>query len=243
MSRIIASIRGALVVVFVPPWTLLISIGAVLMAGVLRLPASAVHQLGIRWGRAILRVAGVRVTVEGAGKLAPGQPYIFAANHQSMFDIPALQGWLGVDFRWLAKKELFQVPLWGRAMRRAGYIPVDRAHGRAALKSLDEAAERISGGTSVIIFPEGTRSRDGKLQPFKTGGIILAIKSGVPVVPMAIIGTHKILPKGRLLAKPGTVRIRLGAPVATKDYQLRQKHELAERLHDELARLLGQFSP
>ena len=184
------------------------------------------------------RIGGIRVEVEGLENLQPNQSYIFAANHQSQIDIPALQGYLNADFRWLAKKELFKVPIWGAAMRKAGYIPVDRSHGRKALKSLEKAAKKIAEGTSVIIFPEGTRSIDGHLQPFKAGGMVLAIKAGVPLVPVGIVGTHEILPKGRLLIKPGRVKISLGQPIDTGEYHLKQKHELAQRLHEAVRELL-----
>jgi len=128
-------------------------------------------------------------------------------------------------------------------MKRAGYIPVDRSRGRQALKSLDEAAKRIADGTSVIIFPEGTRSRDGKLQPFKAGGMVLAIKAGVEIVPVAISGTYEILPKGRLRLQPGNVLIRIGNPIPTGEYRTSQKHELALRLQKEVAGLLDRNGP
>ena len=124
-------------------------------------------------------------------------------------------------------------------MRLAGYIPVDRSHGRKALKSLDEAAKRIADGTSVIIFPEGTRSPDGKLHDFKPGAMVLAIKAGVPLVPVAILGTYVVLPKGKLLAKPGKVEIRVGEPIETRGYTVKQKQELAELIHSRVAELMA----
>ncbi|MBW2466236.1 MAG: 1-acyl-sn-glycerol-3-phosphate acyltransferase, partial [Deltaproteobacteria bacterium] len=185
---------------------------------------------------------GVKVRVEGMENLEKDRPYIFAANHQSQFDIFALQGFLGVDFRWLAKKELFEVPIWGPAMRRAGYIPIDRSRGRQAIKSLDEAAKKIAAGTSVIIFPEGTRTKDGRIQDFKAGAMVLAIKSGVDLVPVAIRGTYEILPKGKLLMKPGKVTIRAGLPIATKNYTTKDKHKLAGILQAEVTKLLTAIS-
>lgn len=221
-----------------PLLTLVVSLAALIWIGVLRGSADSAQVMVRYWGKAICRIGGVRVTVEGLENLTPGQPYIFAANHQSQIDIPALQGYFDTGFKWLAKKELFRVPVWGTAMRKAGYIPVDRSHGRPALKSLEEAAQRIAEGTSVIIFPEGTRSIDGQLQPFKAGGMVLAIKAGVPLVPVGITGTHAILPKGRLLVRPGKVTIRLGQPIDTGAYTLKQKHELAQHLHQAVSELL-----
>jgi 1-acyl-sn-glycerol-3-phosphate acyltransferase len=231
--------RAAFILILVPPLTLLISLIALVFLVVFRGSAKKVQGLPRLWAKAILGLAGIEVRVEGRAKLDPEQTYIFAANHQSQLDIPVLQGFLEFDFRWLAKKELFQVLVWGAAMRRAGYIPVDRGQGRAAFKSLDEAAQRIAGGTSVVIFPEGTRSPDGRLKPFKAGAMVLAIKAGVKVVPLGISGTYEVLPKGKLLAqKRGLVVLRIGEPIETDGYTVKQKQELAERLQGEVQGLL-----
>jgi len=231
-------LRALFVVPYALFLTLLISLATLFMTLVLRRSAASVQGLANWWAGSICRVSGVEVSVTGTEALDPGKPYIFAANHQSQFDIFVLQGFLGVDFRWLAKKELFRVPVWGPAMRRAGYIPIDRSHGRQAIKSLDEAAEKIAAGTSVIIFPEGTRSKDGRLHDFKAGAMVLAVKSGVPIVPVAIIGTYEILPKGKLLMTPGQVQIRVGRPIETKDRSTRDKHTLARTAQEAVAELL-----
>lgn len=237
--KLLQLIRSLLAVPFALFLTLLISLITLFWTLVLRRDAASVQGLASWWARTISSFCGVTVSVAGTENLDPDKPYIFAANHQSQFDIFALQGFLGVDFRWLAKKELFKVPIWGPAMRRAGYIPVDRSHGRQALKSLDEAAQKIAAGTSVIIFPEGTRSKDGKLHEFKAGAMVLAIKSGVDIVPVAIKGTYEILPKGKLLMDAGEVSIQVGNPLETKSYTTRDKHALAQILHDDVARLLN----
>lgn len=231
-------LRGVLVLALAPLLTGLVSVTAIVMVVVFRRSAAEVQFLPRALGRVVAKLSGVRVSMRGAGLLEQGRPYIFAANHQSQFDIFVLQGYLGFDFRWLAKLELFKIPVFGKAMALAGYIPVDRAHGRKALQSLDEAARRIAGGASVIIFPEGTRSPDGRLGQFKAGAMVLAIKAGVPVVPVAIVGTHQVLPKGRLLVRPGRVEIRVGEAIATSDYTVKQKQELAERLQARVAELL-----
>jgi 1-acyl-sn-glycerol-3-phosphate acyltransferase len=232
--------RSVLVLILAPLLTLLVSMAGLAYLVVFRGTAAKVQALPRLWARAILWLAGIRVRVEGREKLDPGGTYIFAANHQSQFDIPVLQGRLGFDFRWLAKKELFQIPVWGAAMRRSGYIPVDRGQGRAAFKSLDEAAKRVAAGTSVVIFPEGTRSPDSLVKSFKAGAMVLAIKSGVPVVPVGISGTFEVLPKSRLLAqKSGLVVVRIGEPIDTSGYSIKQKQELAERLQAEVAGLVA----
>ncbi len=231
-------IRGLLVLALIPLLIGLVSFIALLLA-MFRGARGADLQFLPRWsGRTICRASGVEVEIIGGENLDPARPYIFAANHQSQFDIFVLQGYLGFDFRWMAKKELFSIPLFGWAMRRAGYIPVDRGHGRRALESINEAAREIAAGTSVIIFPEGTRSPDGRVQPFKSGAMVLAVKSAVEIVPMAIAGTHEILPKGKLLPRPGRVTIRLGQPIRAADYTLKQKQQLAELLESRVRSLL-----
>jgi 1-acyl-sn-glycerol-3-phosphate acyltransferase len=236
--KIIHFFRGLFVLILTPILTFFTSVLALVYLVIFRISPEKTQVLPRYWGRIILAASGVKVRLEGMENLEHGRPYIFAANHQSQFDIFAMQGFFEFDFRWLAKKELFQIPLFGHAMRLAGYIPVDRSHGRQAMKSLIEAAERIAAGTSVIIFPEGTRSRDGKLHEFKTGGLVLAIKSGVPLVPVAIKGTYEVLPKGCLFAKPGNVIIRVGKPIDTSQYSVKEKQDLAHLLHDKVKSLL-----
>lgn len=232
-------LRAVFVLPFALFLTLLVSLLTLFMTLLLRRKAASVQGLAAWWATSICRAGGVEVAVDGREQLDPEKPYIFAANHQSQFDIFVLQGFLGVNFRWLAKKELFTVPIWGAAMRSAGYIPIDRSHGRQAIKSLDEAAQKISAGTSVIIFPEGTRSTDGKLHDFKAGAMVLAIKSRVPIVPVAISGTFAILPKGKLLMNPGRVQIRVGRPIETRNHMPKDKHQLAKKLQDEVAELFN----
>ena len=236
--KIIRFLRSLLVLICTPVLTFLTSITALAAMFIFRVSADTAQVLPKYWARMVARLAGAIVTVEGREKLIRGTPYIFAANHVSQFDIFALQGYLNIDFRWLAKKELFEIPVFGPAMRTAGYIPVDRSRGRQALQSINEAAERIAAGTSVIIFPEGTRSKDGKIHPFKAGAMVLAIKAGVPIVPVAISGTYHILPKGSLLAQPGPITIRIGSPIETKELKNSDKKELAEKLQQEVARML-----
>jgi len=240
--KLLYTLRALLVVPFALLLTLFISIMALFWTLVLRRDANSVQGLAAWWAKSICAASGVVVSVTGTEKLDAEKPYIFAANHQSQFDIFALQGFLGVDFRWMAKKELFRVPIWGPAMRKAGYIPVDRSRGRQALKSLGEAALKIAAGTSVIIFPEGTRTPNGIMQDFKAGAMVLAIKSGVDIVPVAIKGTYEILPKGKLLINPGNVTIRVGEPIATKGRTSKDKHALAKILQEEVAKLLNDTS-
>lgn len=194
------------------------------------------------WGKMLCCLNGTKVRIEGIDKIAPDQIYIFAGNHCSQYDIFAFQGYFPHDFRWIAKKELFQIPLFGQAMARAGYIPIDRSHGRQALKSLDKAAAKIAAGSSVLIFPEGTRSTNGQLQDFKVGAVLLAIKAGVPIVPIGFKGSHEVLPKGQLLPRCGEIVIRVGQPISTAHYKAGDKQALTLELHTAVAQLLSKHA-
>ncbi len=237
MKKILHLLRGSFMLVAGPLTTLLFSIVAIL-ASLFDKGGRVPHLVGRLWARAITREAGVTVTIKGFEHVEPGRAYVYAANHQSQFDIPAILGYLPVQFRWLAKKELFQIPVFGFAMRRAGYIPIDRSHPREAVKSLEAAAQKIRSGTSVVIFPEGTRSTDGRLLPFKTGGITLALRSQCPVLPVAIIGSRDILPRHKLLTKPGHIEIRIGPKIETTDVKPGQKDLLAAKLRASIEALM-----
>lgn len=192
------------------------------------------HSLARIWARLSLLVCGVRVKIYGKEKIPRNRPVVFAANHCSQFDIPIAYKAIPVQFRFLVKQELFKVPILGLAMKIAGYIPIDRSKGRKALKSLNEASKRISSGVSVLIFPEGTRSKDGRLQPLKTGGILLAIKARTPIVPISISGSHKILPKGAWFAKAGKVKVVISDPIDVIDSngKARAKDEVLHELYE-----------
>ena len=171
------------------------------------------HRVARFWASIVLAAAGVRVKTRIIEEPPRERPVIFACNHGSLMDIPILYKALPVEFRFLVKKELFKIPLLGFAMKTAGYVPIDRSGGRAAVRSMKEAAARIREGASIVVFPEGTRTLDGKLQQFKEGGFMLAVKSGCPVVPVAIRGSYNILRKGSFIAKPGDVEVIVGSPM------------------------------
>jgi 1-acyl-sn-glycerol-3-phosphate acyltransferase len=165
------------------------------------------------WGRANLWGAGVKVIVSGGENINPHGPYILASNHQSWFDIFAALSDIPIHFSWLAKEELFKIPILGRAMYSAGYIPINRTDRRQAMVSMNKAAEAVRNGTSIFIFPEGTRSPDGVMGEFKKGGFVLAAKSHQPIVPISISGSYKILPKSGWQIHPGPIRITIGKPI------------------------------
>ncbi|MBM9538384.1 lysophospholipid acyltransferase family protein [Desulfobulbus alkaliphilus] len=223
----IQTIRGMLTLILAPILTFFVSAIAIFDILFIRRSQVKAQVFARFWGRVLCRLAGVRVKVTGLENIDPDQTYIFAGNHCSQFDIFAFQGYFDHDFRWIAKRELFRVPVFGQAMHRVGYIAIDRSRGRQAMKSLDEAAKRIAGGCSVLIFPEGTRSEDGVVRDFKAGAVLLAIKAGVPIVPIGFNGSYEVLPKGKFLPESGEIDIRIGPPVETGEYRATDKQKLA----------------
>jgi 1-acyl-sn-glycerol-3-phosphate acyltransferase len=201
----------------------------------------SVHRVARIWARSLLALSGVGVTVTGLERIAADRSYIFMSNHQSNFDIPVLLGHLPVQFRWLAKAELFRIPVFGRAMRGAGYISIDRSDRAAAFESLEQAAEKIRQGVSILIFPEGTRSVDGSLKSFKKGGFVLAIGAGVPIVPVTVRGTFDIMPKHALRIRPRQVTVAIGEPIATEGIAFDTKETLMDGVRN--AMLLGLAAP
>ena len=192
------------------------------------------HLGGRIWGESIIDVSGITVKVNGMHNITPGKSYIYMPNHQSNFDIPILMARLKVQFRWLAKAELFHIPFFGFVIKSIGCISIDRSNREKAIKSLKQAAETIRNGTSVVIFPEGTRSKDGSILPFKKGGIMLSITAGIPIIPVVITGTNQIMPKNKLNIKPGPVVIDILEPVETASYTGRNKEELISLIRNRM---------
>ncbi len=196
------------------------------------------HRFGKLWANILLTTCGIKVDVMGLENIPMNEPVIFACNHASQIDIPVLYKVLPVTFRFLVKKELFKIPVLGTAMRSAGYIPIDRSGGKAAVRSLQAAAQELKKGASIVIFPEGTRSLDGSLGPFKAGAFALAIRSKHPVIPVAIHGTYEILPKGGFTARPGSVRVNIGPPIRMDAERSLSRDEIASMTRETIAGLL-----
>lgn len=172
------------------------------------------------WTWIILMVGGVRLKVAGLSHVDPKRQYIFIANHQSHIDIPILiQSLPAFQLRWIAKRELLWVPFFGWAMWAAKHITVDRSDRMDALTSLKKAKERMKSGISLVIFPEGTRGSDGNLLPFKRGGLLLAVRTRTPIVPVTISGSWTILPKGDWRIRRGQIEVTVGPPVPVKNYR------------------------
>jgi 1-acyl-sn-glycerol-3-phosphate acyltransferase len=170
------------------------------------------------WGDACLRHAGMELTIENADAVDWSRAYVVMSNHQSYMDIPALAVALHGRVRFVAKRELFKVPVWGKAMREAGIIPIDRQNRQSAIGSLRVAAETIRSGHNIWIAPEGTRSRTGEIGPLKKGGFLLAMETGAPIVPMVVSGTRDAWPKGTNRIERGKhARIHFGPPIPVEN--------------------------
>lgn len=200
------------------------------------------HRVARGWARSILFISRVRVNVEGLDNMTPGESYVYMANHQSMYDIPALLGYLPVQFRWLAKIELFRIPVFGYAMSRAGYIAIDRSNRRAAFNSIERAARKVREGASIIIFPEGARSNDGNIKAFKKGGFMLALKSKRPIVPVTILGSRSILPKGSLKVQSGKILVRVHPLIETTGFTIKTIDGLMEAVRSVIYKGMEEYS-
>ena len=197
------------------------------------------HRIARVWGKSLLAFGFIRVRAEGVEKLDPNGSYVFVSNHESYMDIPALLSVLPFQFRFFAKKGLYKIPLLGTHLKRAGHLPVDRSNARNSLKSMSEGGRIVAErGVSVLLFPEGGRTPKG-LREFKEGAAYIAIKAGVPVAPMAIIGMRSKLPMGSIHIRSGEVRVRIGQPIPTAGLKPSDREALTRRLYEEVKALLA----
>ena len=218
--------RSALLVFLGVAVTGFMAVATLFFSPLCRRRAHSIHRVANLWARIILFLSGVKARVYGLENIASDGPQIYMANHQSDFDIFIILTYIPGQFRWIAKKELYRIPVFGAAMKRAGYIPIDRFNRERAIASLNEAAETVRQGTSLMTFPEGTRSRDGTIKPFKKGLFYLALQAGVPIVPITIIGSGSIMPKRSLRVRPGEIVLVVDTPIDVADYSLDTREKL-----------------
>lgn len=165
------------------------------------------------WSRLMAWITLVRVTVRGHENVQKGTSYVFVANHQGAYDIFAIYGWLGHNFKWMMKKSLEKIPLVGLACLRAGHIFVDKSSATAIRHTMETAEKRLAGGMSVVVFPEGTRSKTGRMGAFKRGAFMLATEFNLPVVPITIDGSYSVMPIGAILPRPGHITLTIHKPI------------------------------
>ena len=214
--------------------TAVFGITAILLAP-LNPSGKLVHWFARWWGRTLLWIGKVQVSLEGIENIPADTPCVLVSNHASAADIPILFGFLPIQFRIIAKHSLFYIPILGWCMRLAGYISINRSNPKKAMRSLKRAARQIREGYPAVVFPEGTRSRTGKLLPFIPGAFLLAIESGVPVIPVGVSGSFDILASGSLRIQSNTrVVLKIGAPIETKGFTNTKtdRQELAEKARE-----------
>ena len=226
-------IRTVTVAVFLGLYTLVLGPPLILYTLATR-SADLLYWVGVKGLVFITRVAGMRVYVVGRENIPPGV-CLFAANHTSNADAPAIIGAIPRRLAVFARKSLFDIPIVGLAFRLAKFVPVDRGNRDAALASVKQAVEYIKTGSSFLVYPEGTRSPDGRLHRFKKGSFVMAIEAGVPIVPVACSGAHRIMKKKSLVIRPGKVTVRFGKPVDVSGYTVDQRNALAQQVHDAVA--------
>jgi 1-acyl-sn-glycerol-3-phosphate acyltransferase len=210
-----------------------------LLAGLLDRTGRLCRRIARAWARVLLLVLGVRVEVSGCLNVPTG-PAVYAANHGSALDIPILFGYLPVEFRIIHKRSLYLIPVLGWYLYLGGHIGIDRGKAFRARRILVAAARRIAGGTSVAVFPEGTRAADDRIRVFKRGSFLLAIQAAVPVVPVSLVGVKSLIPSGVLTLRPGRVVVRLHPALSTSGRGAEDAEALAEAVRRIVARGCGQ---
>jgi 1-acyl-sn-glycerol-3-phosphate acyltransferase len=226
-------LRAAFICVFLPLYILLLG-PPLLIYTVLTKNPGPLYWTALKGVLFFVRAVGVRIRVKGIERIPKGT-IIFAANHTSAADAPAVVGAIPRRIAILLKRPLFKYPIVGQAFHLARFIPVDRSDRDSAITSLEQATEAIKSGQSFLIYPEGTRSPDGRLQEFKKGTAVMAIKAGVPLVPIACSNAHRIMKKRELKIYPGEILVEFLPPIDSTQYSLEQREILNQRLHDELA--------
>jgi 1-acyl-sn-glycerol-3-phosphate acyltransferase len=226
-------IRSILVVIYLMLFVLFVGVPFIIYAA-LSGSVDPLYRASVRGLKGMLWLGGVRVRVEGLENVPRGV-CIFVANHTSNSDPPAIVVAIPKRVSLLAKKEVFRLPILATAFRLAGLVPVDRGDRDAAAASVDRAVQALKSGLSFLVYPEGTRSPDGRLLPFKKGTFVMAIEAGVPVVPVSVVGAHKVMRKGEWAIHPGEIVVKFQPPVDASQYTLEQRGELLERVQAAVA--------
>jgi 1-acyl-sn-glycerol-3-phosphate acyltransferase len=226
-------LRAILICVLLPLYTLVAGPPLLLYTLISRNP-NALYWGGVKGVVFLLQLAGGKVRIKGLERV-PAGACLFVANHTSSADAPAVVGAIPRRVAILLKESLFKWPIAGQAFALAGFIPVSRSERGSAIASVEKATQSLRAGQSFLIYPEGTRSPDGRLQTFKKGAVVMAIKAGVPIVPIACSGAHKVMHKRSLRIYPGEITVQFLEPIDASKYSLEDRDELNDRVHDAMA--------
>ena len=228
MKSLFRAIRVAWLFLWAAIATMILVI-PVVMAGLLSRTGNLAFSLTKIWAYTMLAVSFVRTEIKNKAKLLKGQSYIIISNHQSHYDILALVTTLGIQFRWFIKKEILKVPLFGYALYASRNIFLDRSDTARAIESINKGLDRLPMGAGVMVFAEGTRSSDGRIQEFKKGGFMAALVRRIPILPVTVNGSRRVLPKGSLVVKPGRIQVVIGDPIDTGGYTAETVQELIDK--------------
>jgi 1-acyl-sn-glycerol-3-phosphate acyltransferase len=214
---------------------------AVMVVAIFSSASPLIDAINRRWARSLLWAAGIDLHTEGMEKIDPQKRFVLVSNHYSYFDIPCILAAVPQPIRFMAKASLFKIPIFGWALGRAGFIPVDRKNRRTAVKSFDLAAERIRKGNTIVVFPEEGRTRARQMRPFQRGAFLLAIKAGMPMMPIAVDGTFDVFPVGAKRITPGKVTVKAGEMIDCANTTLRDKERLATETRAQIEQMIGVF--
>ena len=234
--------RMVIPLIIIVAGAVVLATAVIIMSGVTS--GKVAQRLTVKWARIVLKSFGISCSMENAANIVTGNSYIITPNHQSIIDFLPLLALLPLRFRWVLKKELLRIPLFGWGLISIGAVSIDRSNPSKARKAVLGAMERLKDGWSVLIYPEGTTTHDGLMLPFKRGPFILAVKTGVPILPVTCNGAFKIMPKGSRLIKPGHVKVVIGKPIVTTGLDEKDVPALMEKTRAEMTKYLDpEYNP
>jgi len=212
----------------------------IIVAGLLSRTGNLAFSLSKLWAYTMLGVSFVRTEIKNKEKIQPGTSYIIISNHQSLYDIIALVTTLGIQYRWFIKREVLKIPLFGYGLYASRNIFIDRSNTAKAIESINKGIDRLPRGVSIMVFAEGTRSPDGQIQEFKKGGFVTAVRRNIPILPVTVNGSRRVLPKKSLAVTPGKIQVVIGDPIDTGGYTADNVQALIDRTR---AVIIANFDP
>jgi 1-acyl-sn-glycerol-3-phosphate acyltransferase len=239
MKSLFKAIRIAWLALWAAIATIILGI-PVMVAGLLSRTGNLAFSISKLWAYTMLAISFVRTEIKNKTKIVKGTSYIIISNHQSLYDIIALVTTLGIQYRWFIKKEVLKIPIFGYALYASRNIFIDRSNIAGAIESINRGIDRLPKGVSIMVFAEGTRSPDGQIHEFKKGGFVTAVRRKIPIMPVTVNGSRRILPKGSLVVKPGKIQVVIGDPIDTSGYTTDTVDELIDKTRQTI---MANFNP